>query len=73
MDTQISRTYKLLLKRGSKGVYNYEFPTHRLLRYSHYIKKLRDEYGCHITAERLKLSNGRASNVWVYRLVDEEP
>ena len=72
MDTQVNRTYKLLKKAGSRGVHNYEFPEHRLLRYSHYIKVLRDEYDCHITVERLKLPNGKASNVYLYKLVGED-
>ena len=71
MDTQISRAYKLLKKAGSRGVTNYQFTNNRLLRYSHYIKKLRDDWDCHITAERIKLKNGRWSNVWVYRLEEE--
>jgi len=72
MDTQIERTYKLLKKAGSRGVENHQFPQHHLLRYSHYIKKLRDEHGCQITAERLQLKNGRWSNTWIYRLEDEQ-
>lgn len=71
MDTQINKAYKLLKKAGTKGVKNYEFTNRGLLRYSHYIKKLRDDWGVHITAERLKLKNGRWSNVWLYTMEDE--
>lgn len=72
MDTQIQKTYKLLKQAGKRGVENHEFPKHYLLRYSHYIKKLRDDYDCHITAERLQLPNGHWSNTWVYRLEDDD-
>lgn len=71
MDTQIQRTYKYLKAAGSRGVLNHEFATRGLLRYSHFIKKLRDDYDCHITAERLKI-NGRWSGTWVYRLEDDD-
>lgn len=72
METQIQRTYRLLKLAGKDGVPNYKFPEHNLLRYSHYIKKLRDEYDCHITVERQYLPNGRASNVYWYYLEEDD-
>lgn len=71
MDTQLNRAYRVLKKAGSRGVKNYEFASQGFLRYSHYVKELRAD-GHHITAERLKLPNGRWSNVWLYRLEDDE-
>lgn len=71
MDTQVDRTYKLLKKAGSKGVHNHDFPRHHLLRYSHYISELRQD-GHTITVERLKLKNGRWSNTYIYKLVEDE-
>lgn len=70
MDTQLHKAYKLLKKAGYKGVKNFEFASKGFLRYSHYVSELRLD-GHHITAERLKLKNGRWSNVWLYRLEDE--
>lgn len=71
MDTQLNKAYKQLKKAGRAGVTNYQFSNNGLLRYSHFIKVLRDSWGCHITATRMQLPNGRWTNIWLYRLEDE--
>lgn len=68
--SQTNLMLKLLRKAGQKGVPNYTFPAHRILRYSARINDLRKE-GYDILCERLRLPSGRATNVFVYTLVEE--
>jgi len=67
--TQSERMLQLLRKAGSEGMYNYQFPQHRLLRYSQYVSDLRDD-GYTVLVERQYLPNGRATNVYRYTLVE---
>lgn len=67
---QTSKIIKMLWKAGKRGVYNYEFPKHGILRYSARINELRaDKYN--ILCERVYLNNGRATNVFRYTLINE--
>ena len=68
--SQEERILKLLRKAGNKGVANYDFPRHRILRYSARIGDLRAE-GFNIYCERERLPNGRATNVFRYYLNEE--
>lgn len=69
--SQTSKVLKMLKKAGSRGVMNYEFPKKRILRYSARLGELRNE-GYNIVAERVKLPNGRSTNVFRYILIEEE-
>lgn len=69
--SQESTILKLLRKAGNKGVPNYVFPRHRILKYSSRITDLRQE-GHDIYCERDYLPNGRASNVFRYYLNEEK-
>lgn len=69
--SQTSKVLKMLRKAGQRGVMNYEFPKKRILRYSARIGELRND-GYNIIAERVKLPNGRATNVFRYILIEEE-
>lgn len=62
---------KYMEKYGRSGVTNHELARQGFLRYSHYIKVCRDEYGMNIVTERQKLPNGRSTNVWKYYLIKE--
>lgn len=68
--TQAERCLKMLRRAGSHGVDNHQFARVGILRYGAYLKDLRDD-GYTITTERRKLKNGKASNVYVYTLVEE--
>lgn len=70
MASQEETIIKMLRKAGSRGVPNYKFPEHRILRYSSRIRELRLE-GFNILAERQKLPNGRSTGVWLYYLIEE--
>lgn len=70
-DSQCSKMLKLLRKAGLKGVRNYQFVRHRILRYSARIGDLRNE-GYDIKCERMYLPNGRATNVYRYVLIEED-
>jgi len=69
--SQSTTIIKMLRKAGQRGVYNYQFPEARILRYSSRIKELRSE-GHDILCERVNLPNGRATNVFRYILVELE-
>lgn len=69
MLSQEDRVLKMLRKAGKKGVANYEFPRRGILRYSARIGDLRG-YGHNISCERIKLKNGRATNVFRYYLIE---
>ena len=71
-DTQYLKFYNLLKKAGNVGVYNYKFGSLGFPRYTHFAKVLRDEWGCHITATRMQYPNGRWTNIWVYRLEEDD-
>lgn len=68
---QTSRALKMLKKAGNKGIENHVFPRYGILRYSSVISDLRDA-GYVISVERKYLKNGRASNIYIYRLVEEK-
>lgn len=61
----------MLEKAGSSGVMNYQFPRNNILRYSARIGELRAD-GYNIIAERIKLKNGRSTNVYRYVLIKGE-
>ena len=69
--SQNDRIIKMLRRAGSRGIANYEFPRHRILRLSARVNDLRQD-GYNIYCERQYLPNGRATNVWKYYL-NEEP
>lgn len=71
MELQTAKMLKMLKKAGNRGIENHVFPRHGMLRYSSVISDLRDA-GYVITVERKYLKNGRASNVYIYRLVEEK-
>lgn len=71
MESQDTKILKMLRKRPVKGVANWEFPAARILRYSARIDELRKD-GYNITATRVRLPNGRATNVFMYHLVETE-
>lgn len=62
---------RYIQKYGKKGVTNHELARHGFLRYSHYIKVCRDDYGMNISTERQYLPNGKATNVYKYYLLTE--
>ena len=68
--SQSSKVLKMLREAGNKGVANYEFPRHRILRLSARLGELRAE-GYNIYCERQRLPNGRATNVWRYYINEE--
>jgi hypothetical protein len=68
--SQNEKILKLLTKAGNKGVPNYDFPKHKILRYSSRITELRKE-GYNIYTERQKLPNGRATGVFRYYLLND--
>ena len=68
--SQVSKALKMLEKAGKHGVHNYDFANAQMLRYGAYIKDLRDD-GYTIITERVKLPNGRSTNVWRYTLVED--
>jgi hypothetical protein len=67
--TQDELILKMLRKAKSRGVRNYEFANHRILRYGARLETLRKD-GYTILTEREYLKNGRATNVFVYTLVE---
>jgi len=69
--SQTSKILKMLEKAGSRGVMNYQFPRNNILRYSARIGELRAD-GYNIIAERIKLKNGRSTNVYRYVLIKGE-
>lgn len=70
--SQQTRILRMLRKAGSKGVPNYEFPKAHILRLSARLGELRKE-GYNIICERDYLPNGRATNVFRYVLIEQEP
>lgn len=68
--SQEQRIIKMLRKAGNRGIANYEFPKHRILRLSARLGELRKQ-GYNIYCERVFLPNGRATNVFKYYLGDE--
>ena len=68
---QTSKIIKLLWRAGKRGVPNYEFPKHGILRYSARINELRAD-GYDILCERQYLPNGRATNIFRYTLIEED-
>lgn len=68
--SQSSTIIKMLRKAGQRGVYNYQFPEARILRYSSRIRELRAD-GYNIVCERIKLPNGRVTSVFRYILIEE--
>jgi hypothetical protein len=66
--SQHATILKLLKKAGNKGVPNYVFPQHRILKYSSRITELRQE-GHTIYCER-EWIKGRATGVYRYYLGD---
>lgn len=71
-EIQQLRFAKYMEKYGRKGVTNHELARQGFLRYSHYVLVCRTQYGMNILTERQYLPNGRATNVWTYRLVTEK-
>lgn len=69
--SQEARILKMLRKAGKRGVENYQFPKHRILRLSARLGELRQQ-GYNIYCERQYLPNGRATSVWKYYLVEDE-
>lgn len=69
--SQTAQVLKMLQKAGQKGVPNYEFPKHRILRSSARLGELRAQ-GYDILCERDYLPNGRATNVFRYILIEEK-
>lgn len=69
--SQEARLLKMLWKAGSRGVPNYEFPKHKILRYSARIGDLR-KAGYNIACERDYLPNGRATGVFRYYIIEED-
>ena len=65
--SQTDTILKLLRKAGNKGVPNYDFPKHHILKYSSRITDLRKQ-GFNIYCERVLLRNGRWSGVYRYYL-----
>lgn len=63
---------KFMKKHGRSGITNHALARQGFLRYSHYIKQCRDEYGMSISSERQYLPNGRATNVWKYYYTEEK-
>lgn len=59
----------MLKKAGNHGVANYEFPKHRILRYSARIGELRKDYD--IMCERV-YHHGRATGIFKYILIGEK-
>jgi len=70
--SQSTTIIKMLRKAGQRGVYNYQFPEARILRYSSRLRELRAE-GHTIVCEQVKLPNGRATSVFRYVLIEDEP
>lgn len=70
MESQQTKVLRALRKAGQRGVPNYWFPEHRILRLSARLGELRAE-GYNIVAERQYLPNGRATNVWNYILIED--
>lgn len=66
--SQEARVMQMLRKAGSRGVENYQFPKHGILRYSARIGELRKDYN--ILAERV-YAHGRWTGVWKYILIEE--
>ena len=69
--SQEQTVLKMLEKAGSNGVHNYKFPEARILCYTKRISELRKE-GHNIITERVKLPNGRSTNVHKYILIKEK-
>lgn len=72
MEIQQLRFAKYMEKYGRRGVTNHELARQGFLRYSHYVKVCRDQYGMNILTERQYLPNGRATNVYKYYLIKEK-
>jgi len=68
--SQTARVLTILRKAGGRGVANYEWPQHRILRVSARIGELRAE-GYDILCERDYLPNGRATNVFRHIILEE--
>lgn len=68
--SQEAKMLKMLRKAGQRGVENYKFPANKILRYSARINDLRQD-GYNILCERVRLPNGRATNIFRYVLVEE--
>ena len=68
--SQTDHIIKALRKAGKHGLPNYWFPAHRILRLSARVNDLRAD-GYNIYVERVKLPNGRATQVWQYYLLEE--
>jgi hypothetical protein len=64
--SQTQQVYKMLLRAGSRGVPNFDFPKHRILRYSARIGELRKDYD--ILCER-EYHHGKATGVFRYILI----
>lgn len=68
--SQNERMVQMMRRAGKRGVKNYEFPEQRILNYKARISELRQE-GYNILVERVKLPNGKSTNVWTYTLIEE--
>ena len=68
-DSQHTQILKLL-RAYKQGVPNYLFPNRGILKYNARISELRQE-GYNIKAERVRLPNGMATNVFKYFLIEE--
>lgn len=62
---------RALRKAGKHGVANYKFPELRVLCYTKVISDLRKD-GYNITRERVKLPNGKSTQVHKYFLMEED-
>lgn len=67
--TQESKVLKMLRSAGKYGVENFKFPEARILCYTKAISRLRED-GHNIITERVYLPNNRATNVYVYTLIE---
>ena len=67
-----TQVLKMLRSAGSRGVPNYAFPQHRILRLSARLGELRAE-GFNIVCTRDHLPNGKATNVFRYSLIEDKP
>jgi len=69
--SQSAELLKMLKKAGKRGVPNYKFPQHHILRYSARIADLR-ALGFNIPEPERQRHWGRLTGVYVYRLIEDD-